>query len=184
MGEQQTAAGTLRGASMATWSLGSFHAAVLTLLLVLLGFRGGGLGDALGGLNTAVGLAIFALLWAISWWATARATRGLPSIDSALESGAAHIFWRAWGAGGLAGLVFLLSLAVVALLANALDDPGRIRDARPDLLVALVVLFYLAVASAFAYVIGGLIGVAFALLDRGLIALSYVLPAPETRAGD
>ena len=188
MGDQQTAAGTLRGASMATWSLGSFHAAVLTLLLVLLGFRGGRLGDALGGLDTAVGLAIFALLWAISWWATARATRGLPSIDAALESGAAHIFWRAWAAGGLAGFVFLLSLAVLALLATALDDPGRIRGIDPDLMtlsVALAVLFYLPVASAFAYAIGGLIGVAFALLDRGLIALSYLaLPAPERRSGD
>ena len=154
MGEQ-AGAGSLAGASTATWALGSFHAAVLALLLVLLGFPGGGLGDALDGLNTAVGLAIFGLLWAISWWATARATRGLSLIDGALEGGARDMLSRSWAAGTLAGLALLLSLAALALLAIGLDDPGRIRDAEPDPVTALAVLLYLLVASAFAYVIGG-----------------------------
>jgi hypothetical protein len=47
------------------WALSTFHTARLVAVLVLLVHLSGGLGDLLSGLNTLLGLVLFALLWAV-----------------------------------------------------------------------------------------------------------------------
>jgi hypothetical protein len=59
------------------WSFGTFHALILLLILRLLIYLDGGLGDALSNLSTLAGLAFFAVFWASTWLTTREGARKL-----------------------------------------------------------------------------------------------------------
>jgi hypothetical protein len=105
MGESASAAtGQPSGASadapvaLVTWCLGTFHVAVLTVVAVLALQRGGTVGDVLSGLDTAIGLSLYAFLWAITWWTTRRGLRAAwrEGRGPTWQSGIVHAL--AWGA--------------------------------------------------------------------------------------
>lgn len=145
-------------ADLVRWTFATFHAAALVLVAVWLVHLSGALGDLLGGLDTALGLGLYVLLWAIVWWATGRAFDDAPPGSSSVQARVTAGFVY----GGLTGAGFLL-LVLVGAIVVFLVTGGQ--------LLAVAVLGF--VGGIVAFIVGGLIGVAFAMLD-----------APLARAGE
>jgi hypothetical protein len=163
------------GAGLAFW-LGTLHAALLMLVLVLLLHVRGDLGDTLASLNTLVGLALFALLWGVAVYATSRAIEGLdllaPAFDEVVRRG------LKWGA--MAGLLLFAPLAgliVVGLTADALTG-------RQDAAVFLVVPLYVVPGAILAALAGGATGFLAALVDTLILPLAlWLSPLPARPRG-
>ncbi|HET8569513.1 MAG TPA: hypothetical protein VFM93_11070 [Candidatus Limnocylindria bacterium] len=117
----------------ATWPLATFHTTLLALVTVVLAYRGGGLGEALSGLSTLAGFALFGVLWATTTYTTRRALRDAPVRGGMVRMG---VRWGAvngalflWGASAIlaatqpAGILFIVPIAVlgtfVALVVGA-----------------------------------------------------------------
>src|SRR6267143_3249376 len=99
---------------LVTWSLATFHATTFVLAIVLFAYSRGGLGGALGGLNTLVGLGLFVALWATTYVTTSRALEGLDLVRSARDREAYARRTLRWGARN--GMAFLAILGIGALL--------------------------------------------------------------------
>ncbi len=149
------------------WALGTAHAALLTLVPVLLAFRGGGLGDTLDGLNTAGGLALYALLWAVSLLGTVGALRRIgPEADARTDRVVgAGALW-----GGVAGAAFLVVLLLAALsYATARGIAGGNVGLRDIASVASVLGVGLGLGGALAFALGAMVGALLALIDVALL---------------
>lgn len=146
--------------ALIAWSLGAFHAATLVAVLVALGHTAGALGDLLGGLNTVVGLALYLLLWGLSWGATRAVLARVP--PAVIETGGtgAAVAWGALGGAG-AGAAFLVGLVLVAVA------PAILGSGEP-----LAVVFILSIGATAAAVVGAAVGGLFALLDVALFRLA------------
>jgi hypothetical protein len=86
---------------LATTALTTHHAGAFVLVPLLAAHAGGALGDLLGGVGTATGLALFALLWAVLFPTTGRWLRACDPTRplTGVRAGAKY--------GALAGLGFL-----------------------------------------------------------------------------
>lgn len=146
---------------LAAWALGTFHATLFLVTLVLLAHRAGAVGGIVGSLDTLRGLLLFVALWAASWWSA----RG--ALQDAAKKGArlSHTFF--WG--GVTGVLFLWALLLVVVLPLAAPDRS------PSVLVG--VALFVVIASAVAFLVGGVVGLAFQGLDL------LVLKAAATRRG-
>jgi hypothetical protein len=151
---------------LVTWALATFHATVFVLIIVVGAYSGGGLGTALGGLNTFVGLGLFVALWATTYATTSRALEGLDLIGSARDrSGYARRAFR-WGAvNGMSFLAVLGVVAVVVAVLNTRPDQVALGILGPAL---LIVPFALVVSAA----VGAAVGLIFGTIDLGLFALA------------
>jgi hypothetical protein len=151
---------------LVTWSLATFHATVFVLAIVLLAYPGGGLGTALSGLNTFVGLGLFVALWATTYLTTARALRGLDVIGSTRDRGGYGRRAFRWGAAN--GMAFLAILGTVAL-ATALTTtrPGQVPSG-----ILLPFLFIAPIALVVSAGVGGIVGVLFGIIDLALFAVA------------
>lgn len=151
---------------LVTWALATFHAAVFVLIIVVGAYSGGGLGTALGGLNTFVGLGLFVALWATTYATTSRALQGLDLIGSPRDrSGYARRAFR-WGA--VNGMSFLAILGIVALVVAVINTrPGQV--ATGILVPALFIAPFAVVVSA---AVGATVGLILGTLDLGLFALA------------
>ena len=159
--------------SLVTWALATFHAALFVLVIVFFGYRGGGLGGALGGLNTFVGLGLFLVLWATTYLTTSRALMGLDLIASARARRAYPRRAFRWGAAN--GMSFLVVLGIVAVLtAVANTRPGQVTSG-----ILLPALFIAPIALVVSAVVGGAVGLFFGIVDLGLFAVAG-LGTPET----
>lgn len=171
-------------------TLGTFHAAALVALLVLLSHLGGSLPGLLGGAGSVTGTLLFGLLWLTTWWTARRAlteytrggkggresrggnggreSRGDDGSDSSSAWGGLLVNGFLWG--GVNGTLFYLAL-MAAFLATAVVTA----DSRTSLLalgldgVVGLLAFYGFVAALVAFIIGAVIGFLFACLD--LVAL-------------
>jgi hypothetical protein len=151
-----------------TWSLATFHTTVFVLVIVLFAYSGGGLGQALSGLNTLVGLALFVGLWVTTYVTTSRALEGLDLIRSAGDR--ADYGRRAFRCGAANGMSFLAILGVVVLgTALATTRPEQTGSG-----IFLPVLFIAPIALVVSAAVGGAVGVLFAIIDRALFAMASV----------
>lgn len=137
------------GDRLAAFALGSFHAALLLVVAVSLGYRTGNLGGILAVAGTGPGLLLGGILWLLAWGATAWTLDGqdlhAPTVRPLLE--------RAFKAGMAAGALFVPSALVVLAAANGEVD---------------FVLVVVGVFSALGGALGGsLVGTALALVDAG-----------------
>jgi hypothetical protein len=157
-----------------TWSLATFHTTVFVLVIVLFAYSGGGLGGALGGLNTFAGLGLFVVLWATTYVTTSRALRGLDLIGSARDRGGYGRRAFRWGAAN--GMSFLAILGVVALVvAVANTRPGQVASG-----ILLPALFIAPIALVVSAGVGGVVGAIFGIIDLGLFAVAgLTTPDPE-----
>lgn len=163
-----------QGELLVIWAFATFHAAAFVLVLLLLIYRGGGLGQALQGLNTAVGLGLFLALWTTTYVATRRALRGL-GLDAPAQIDAGALTARALRWGALNGVMFLAVLALVVPggyaithlsdLVQALRGPTAVQS-------ALFVLGGLVVSGTVALVVGALIGLLLAGVDLFLLGMA------------
>jgi hypothetical protein len=157
---------------LVTWSLATFHATLFVLVIVLFAYRGGGLGGALGGLNTFAGLGLFVALWATTYLTTSRALKGLDLIGSARDRRAYPRRAFRWGAAN--GMSFLAVLGVVALVvAVANTRPGQVGSG-----ILFPALFIAPIALVVSAVVGGAVGLFFGIVDLGLFAVAG-LGTPE-----
>ena len=157
-----------------TWSLATFHTTVFVLVIVLFAYSGGGLGGALGGLNTFAGLGLFVALWATTYVTTARALRGLDLIGSARDRGGYGRRAFRWGAAN--GMSFLAILGIVAIAAAVGNTrPGQVASG-----ILVPALFIAPIALVVSAAVGGVVGVIFGIVDLGLFAVAgLTTPDPE-----
>lgn len=154
---------------LVAWSLGAFHAATLVGVLVALGHTAGVLGGLLADLNTLAGLALYILLWLLSWRATRAVLSRVP--PATIETGATGeaIAWGAVGGAGT-GVVFLIGIVLVAV-APVILRGGDV----------LSVGFILLVGGIAAATVGAVVGGLFAVLDIAFFRLAARVggPSPE-----
>lgn len=145
---------------LTAWAFGTFHAATLAVVLVLLGHADGGLGDALAGLDTLTGIALYLYLWGLTWLVTRRslADAGVGAEES---SGVGRALRSGMLGGVVAGVAFLLGAILVVFV-------PRVLFSGPYLPLLLIT----AIGSVVAAVVGSAIGGLFALLDIGLLAVA------------
>ena len=165
-----TVASTDAPPALVTWCLGAFHVAVLIVVAVLLLQRGGAVGGALSGLDTAIGLGLYAFLWAVTWWTTRRALRAAwrdgrgPTWKHSL---AGALVW-----GGATGVVFFTGLfaAFFVLLVVQGED-------------VLATLGFGLISAFVAMLVGGVVGGVLGLLDIVLLraARRFAGTAPSGR---
>jgi len=159
---------------LVTWSLATFHATTFVLAIVLFAYSRGGLGAALGGLNTFVGLGLFMALWATTYFTTAKAVAGLDLVGSARDRDGYVRRTLRWGArNGMAFLAILGVVALVAAVANTKPEQVATGILFPGLFIAPIAL----VVSA---ALGGAVGVIFGFIDLALFALAG-LSATESK---
>jgi hypothetical protein len=159
-----------------TWALATFHTTVFVLVIVLFAYSGGGLGGALGGLNTFAGLGLFLALWATTYVTTARALRGLDLIGSARDrAGYGRRAFR-WGAAN--GMSFLAILGIVAIAAAVANTrPGQVGSG-----ILLPALFIAPIALVVSAAFGGAVGAILGIIDLGLFAVAgLTTPDPEPK---
>lgn len=141
--------------------LGAFHTTVFFLLLVIVLYLTGILGPLLDDLNTLIGFAAFALLWALTTWAGRKALLSLAGgqspqrllKDLPLPTGPVLAQAAIWG--GVTGVLFALAILIVLAVMLGFE-------------VIAVGVIYLAVA----FVVGAFAGLLLALLD--VLILSQV----------
>ena len=148
------------------WTLGTFHACAIVLLLLLLVYPRGGLGLALGGLDTVTGLIIFIALWATSVWTARRALAGSDWL-SATTAERTGFYRRALRWGGVTGILFLAELGAIILVRTLLVAHGD--NSISLLAVAAFAAFVGSFGTIVAFLIGALIGVTLGAVD--LVAL-------------
>src|SRR6267378_3624439 len=149
-----------------TWSLATFHTTVFVLVIVLFAYSGGGLGGALGGLNTFAGLGLFVALWATTYLTTSRALKGLDLIASARDRNRYASRALRWGAAN--GMSFLAILGAVAIVgAIASTRPGQIASG-----ILFPALFIAPIALVVSAAVGGAVGALFGIIALGLFALA------------
>ncbi|HTD64355.1 MAG TPA: hypothetical protein VK732_06430 [Verrucomicrobiae bacterium] len=151
---------------LVTWSLATFHASIFVLAIVLFAYSRGGLGGALSGLNTFVGLGLFVALWATTYLTTARALAGLDLIASARDRDGYLRRTLRWGSRN--GMAFLGVLGVVGLFA-ALSNT-RPEQVGPGILFPA--LFIAPIALVVSAAVGGAVGLIFGFIDLALFALA------------
>jgi hypothetical protein len=143
------------------FTLGTFHAAVLIVALVVILYAGGGLAPLLSGLSTIAGLALFSALWLTTVWSTGRALRGAFTVAPWSSVPLGVMIPRAAWRGGVNGVVFLGCLGIILAISSAFNgDVG---------VVGLGALIVLTVGAAFAFVIGLMLGLLFAGVDLALV---------------
>lgn len=157
------------------WALGTFHACAVGLLLLLLIFRGGGLGPLLAGLDTATGLLIFIALWATSVWTARRALSG-GDWPSTAPGWRRTFFRRALRWGAATGMLFLVAVGAIFL--------GRTLVVAPGTLEPLGVIGFGALAGGigliFAFVIGAVVGATLGGFDLAALAIAQRIRRPRT----
>lgn len=156
---------------LVVWALASFHAGFLVAGLVTLIHAFGSLGDLLAGLNTAVGLALYLVLWATTWWTT-RKVLTQTAIETAPVS---SILKRGLLWGGVNGVGFLLGIVLIALAPQFLFEGEFVP-----------LLFITGIGSVFALVLGAIIGCLFGVFDVLLFRMTgfFVRSDDPPRSGD
>jgi len=155
-----TKPGTIERDRLIAWALGTFHAGVLLVTLILLLHVTGGLASLLGGLNTESGLALFAVLWVTTVWSTNRTLQG--TLGPALQTDVPvyRLVGRAVWRGGINGAAFLVGAGLILAIPIVLSGS---RSAIYSLLAGALVLGTFGLLGAF--LLGCLVGLLFAGID-------------------
>lgn len=149
-----------------TWALGTFHAGALLVAATLVLHVTGNLAALLGGLSTAVGLALFGALWGTTVWSAHRTLVGVIGTSLATTVPTGSLLTRATLRGGVNGILFLALAGVILAFPTVLSSPGAI----------LFLIFFLATSGLIgAFVLGCLAGLLFAIIDLMLFASARAL---------
>jgi hypothetical protein len=160
------------------FALGTFHAVLLTLLLVFGAYLLTSIGEAFEDLSTPIGLAVFGVLWASSVYCTSRGLR-----DSGMRPGKEvsalallnnAVTWGAWN-----GVSFLWVLLTVGLLVLLFDAASESADQVAGVIVFGVILF--GAGTIFATFIGAFFGVVLTLIDIRLLIAARWMAGDEAR---
>ena len=150
--------------ALVTWCLGTFHVAMLTVAAVLALQHGGAVGDVLSGLDTALGLGLYAFLWAVTWWTTRRGLRA--AWRAGREPTWKNGLGRALAWGGVTGIVFFGGVFAAFLVLLIAEGVGGFASLGIGLVGAVV-------AALVGAVVGGVLG----LFDVALLRIVRVFGA-------
>jgi len=148
------------------WSLATFHTVSFVAAVVVGLHARGSLTAALGRLDTALGVAAFVGLWALTWTATRAGLRALELDED--DRGSISIVMRLTVAGGWNGIGIFGALVFV-LLFN-LASRGT-----PALMFVPVLFLGVAIGVSLAFTIGALVGFVYGLVDAALLRGADVL---------
>lgn len=152
------------------WALAAFHTALLVTLVVAGLYLAGAAGDVLSGLGTAVGVASYLGLWAVTWWTNRRVVAGVgPGLVTGRPDPLA-VTRQAATWGGVAGLLFFVGLFVLG--AGVVVVTSGLEAIR---LLALAGL----VGSVLSVAVGSAVGAGFAALDLLLVRAARLLTATD-----
>lgn len=152
--------------SLLAWSLASFHTALLVTLLLAGLYATGAAGELLAGLDTVVGLGLYAYLWAVTWWTNRRWLEAVGLAPAELPSEPRMVVGVALRWGAVAGLLFLVGPLVV--LAGLFVVDGGLGILPFVVLAGLVGTLLAAAVGAF---VGGMLATLDLALVRGSTAL-------------
>ena len=158
-------------------ALATFHTSLLVLLGVFLIYLIGDLGEALDGLNTIVGLLLFAYLWSINWITTAGALRSFSSLTEPpwWEVARGGLLWG--GATGAAVIVILSTAVGVGSLVYGVGTADL------DVVKGVYIYPFLGAAGGGpAFIVGAAFGFAFAAVDYVLLRLANLAAPPPASA--
>ena len=162
--------GTIERDRLIAWTLGTFHAGVLLVTLILLLHVTGGLASLLSGLSTATGLALFAVLWVTTVWSTHRTLQGAlgPALGNAVPI--PRLVGRAVWRGGINGAAFLVGAGLVLAIPIVLSGSG---SAIYSLFAGT--LFFATFGLVGGFVVGCVVGLLFAGIDVLLLLMARAL---------
>jgi hypothetical protein len=150
--------------TLTAWALATVDVTLFVSLAVLVAHASGALGDLLGGLNTVLGIALFAYLWLLVGLAVRWVLAGASLGETRLRT----LALRGVAAGAVSGVTFLLGVVLVVVV------PRVFTTTLEPLSAALITLFGVVLAAP----VGALLGLAFGLLDVGFFRLAgYAVPA-------
>jgi hypothetical protein len=158
---------------LVVFALGTFHAAVLIVALVLVLYAAGGLASLLSGLSTIAGLALFIALWATTVWSTNRTLRGAFTVAPWTAVPPDTLIARAAWRGGVNGIMFLTCVGLILAISSAFNG---------DLAFGVIgvgLLVFATVGAAVAFIIGFVVGLLFACVDLALVTATRAILANE-----
>lgn len=154
---------------LVVFTLGTFHAAVLIVALVVILYASDGLAPLLSSLSTIAGLALFSALWLTTVWSTHRTLRGAFTVAPWTSVPLGIMIPRAAWRGGVNGVAFLACLGIILLISSAFNgDVGAG-------VVGYGFLIFATVGAAFAFVIGLGLGLVFACVDLALVTTTRAI---------
>lgn len=162
------------------WGLATFHATLLVAILLSLGHAAGALGGLLAGLSTLAGFALFGVLWLVTLWTNARWLADVALLAPEIDGW--HVIRRGAVWGAPTGVVFVLGFLAVFVLGEIGPNTRFTLDAVLGALGALVLVA--GVGSAFAAVVGSLVGGLLAALDVGLVRAASTFVPDGRDAGE
>ena len=152
---------------LVVFAMGTFHAAVLIVALVLVLYAAGPLPSLLSSLSTIAGLALFSALWLTTVWSAHRTLRGAftPTLRASLP--VREIIERATWSGALNGVAFLafagLILAISSVWNGALS------------FLVFGALVFATLGAVAALVLGFLFGLLFVAIDIALVTATRAI---------
>jgi hypothetical protein len=162
-------------------SLATFQSSVLVLLIVFAAYRAGELADVLAASSVLAGTLLFAFLWLTNFWCTLHAVREV-EIQLLNRAPFSRMLFQGTKWGGINGaLVFLLPfLGALVLVAAASIIRGDL-EAMANVLAFGATFGVLGPVVAF--LVGMVIGLAFAALEVALLACALAATrTPRTKA--
>ena len=154
---------------LVVFTLGTFHAAALMAVLVVVLYANGALASLLSGLSTIAGLALFSALWLTTVWSTNRTLRGAFTVAPWTSVPPDTLIARAAWRGGLNGVMFLACVGIIAAVSAAFNG---------DLALGVIGAGFLVLATvgaAAAFVIGFVVGLLFACIDLALVTATRAI---------
>jgi hypothetical protein len=140
------------------WSVATFRAVSFVIVVALTIHNRGTLAAALSNLNTALGLAFFAVLWTTTWIATRSGERYYRRRVEDERYSASRVE-ATIVAGGWNGVLIYLVPAVIGFV----------------LLHNVGILVFSVLGAVIAFVIGGFVGLAYGIVETALRRLSDLL---------
>jgi len=157
--------------------LGTFHTAFFMLIVVIVPYALGILGLYLGELNTGIGIGLFLLLWGVTTYCTQRAIQEIQGETSEQPIAFEKICGVGAKWGGRNGVIFTFALAALVAFGLTVREvvSGNFREWISMLSLLLSGLIGFAVATLPIFLVGGLIGLFFSCIDKGLLEISRYL---------
>ena len=148
-------------------ALGTFHAAALIVVLVLVLYATGELSSLLISLNTITGLALFGALWVTTVWSAHRTLRGAfaETLRTSLPVGT--VIARATWNGGVNGVAFLAFLALILAIASVVNRAFGI--------LVFGAFFLATIGAVAAFLLGCVIGLLFVVIDIALVTATRAI---------
>lgn len=148
-------------------ALGTFHAAVLIVGLVLVLYATGALASVLSSLSTIAGLALFGALWVTTVWSAHRTLRGAftPTLRASVP--VQTVIERAVWNGGLNGVAFLAFVGLILAISSVANEALSF--------LVFGALVFATLGAVAALVLGFLFGLLFVAIDITLVTATRAM---------